>query len=51
MYNAPIIGMYLHGFEKQIFPDHSKWSSLGEGETNGQKSEPLIYHNVHIIIG
>ena len=22
--------MYLHGFEKLIFPDHSMWSSLGE---------------------
>ena len=22
--------MYLHGFEKLIFPDHSMWSSPGE---------------------
>ena len=29
-------GMYLHGFEKRIFPDHSKWSSMGEREMNRQ---------------
>ena len=40
-FQSPNIGMYLHGFDKRIFPDHSKWSSLGERD-NRQKSEPLV---------
>ena len=29
-YWVATIDMYLHGFEKRIFTDHSKWSSPGE---------------------
>ena len=29
-YQVPVIGKYLHGFEKRVLPDINRQSSLGE---------------------
>ena len=36
------ISMYLYGFDKRIFPDHSRWSSVGERD--GQTEVLAIGH-------